>query len=72
VQPQTVVLLRDNDEVTRWTLHGRADLATVDELARLQLRAKRLGCRIALDDPCPGLLSLLDLVGLDLRVEVQR
>jgi hypothetical protein len=72
MRPATVVLLRNDVEVTRWTLYGRADLATVDELARLQLSAKRLGCRIALDEPCPGLLSLLDLVGLDLRVEVQR
>jgi hypothetical protein len=72
MQPATVLLLRHDTEVTRWTLYGRADLATVDELARLQLSAKRLGCRIALEDPCPILQSLLDLVGLDLRVEVQR
>lgn len=66
--PVTVVLLREDTEVTRWSLHGRADLATVDELARLQLSASRLGCRIALEDPNPHLQALLELVGL--RVEM--
>jgi hypothetical protein len=69
VHPATIVLLRNGTEVTRWTLHGRADLATVDRLARLQLSAKRLGCRIVLDEPCPQLAALLDVVGLGVEME---
>ena len=75
MQPATIVLLRNDVEVTRWTLHGRADLATVDRLAQLQLSAKRIGCRITIEEPCPALWALLDLVGLQdelLRVEMER
>ena len=43
---------------------GRPGLALVDELARTQLRARRLGCRIELRDACAELWALLDLVGL--------
>lgn len=61
-----VVLVRDGEEVTRWPLLVRdgVDLALVDDLARLQLSAHRLGCTIELQDACPDLLALLDLVGL--------
>ncbi|HZX40045.1 MAG TPA: STAS domain-containing protein [Streptomyces sp.] len=40
------------------------NLAAVDALARLQLTARRLGCRIRLRNAGHELLSLLDLVGL--------
>lgn len=40
-----------------------ADLAAVNALARLQLTARRLGCRIRLRNAGPELLALLDLVG---------
>jgi hypothetical protein len=65
-----VVLVRDGVEVSRWPLLVRegVDLGLVDELARQQLSALRLGCAIELRDACPDLLALLDLVGL--RVEV--
>jgi ABC-type transporter Mla MlaB component len=43
---------------------ARADLATVDELARLQLAAKRSGCQIRLIDVPERLRALLDLAGL--------
>ena len=66
-----VVLVHDGGEVTRWPLLVRdgVDLGLVDQLARLQLSAHRLGCTIELRDACPDLLALLDLVGL--RVEVR-
>ena len=62
----TVVLVRDDADVTSWPLVGRRcpDLAMVDHLARLQLQARRLGCRLELRDTCPDLLALLGLVGL--------
>lgn len=40
------------------------NLAAVDALARLQLTARRLGCRVRLRNAGHELLSLLDLVGL--------
>lgn len=40
------------------------DLALVDALARLQLAARRGGCRIRLDERCAELDALLALVGL--------
>jgi hypothetical protein len=60
----TVVLVRDGAELSEWPLAGRADLAAVDELARLALAARRLGCAIRLRDADPDLLDLLALVGL--------
>ena len=61
-----VVLLRGDEEVASWALMctGRPDLGLVDEVARLQLAAHRLGCRIWLRHACRDLLGLLELVGL--------
>ena len=65
-----VVLARGGTEVASWPLllDGGPDLEVVDELARLQLAARRLGCSIRLRDLGEELSQLLDLVGL--RVEV--
>jgi ABC-type transporter Mla MlaB component len=41
-----------------------ADMATVDALARLALRARRMGCAVSLRDPSTELLELLGLAGL--------
>ena len=41
-----------------------ADLATVDALARLALRARRMGCVVCLRDPSTELLELVGLAGL--------
>jgi hypothetical protein len=71
----TVVLVRAGAEVASWPLRrrGRADLALVDELARLHLTAVRMGCAIRLRQPCPSLRGLLELVGLgDVVVEADR
>lgn len=40
------------------------DLGSVDALARVQLTAQRLGCRVRLDGATQGLRELLALVGL--------
>jgi hypothetical protein len=52
--------------VASWALTGlgRPDLAVVDDLARLQLGARRLGYSIRVPDACPELVDLLGLVGL--------
>jgi hypothetical protein len=62
----TVVLVRGATEVASWPLagRGRPGMAVVDELARLQLAARRLGCSIRLRDACMELCELLDLCGL--------
>ncbi|MGH3974799.1 MAG: hypothetical protein ACRDS9_15935 [Pseudonocardiaceae bacterium] len=61
-----VVLIRGDAEVASWPLVGRdrPAFAVLDELARWQLAARRLGCSIRLRDACVELLELLDLVGL--------
>ena len=41
-----------------------ADMATVDALARLALRARRMGCAVTLRDPSTELLELVGLAGL--------
>jgi ABC-type transporter Mla MlaB component len=41
-----------------------ADMATVDALARIALRARRLGCAISLRDPSSELCELLAFAGL--------
>jgi len=41
-----------------------ADIATVDALARLALRARRMGCAVTLRDPSTELLELVGLAGL--------
>ncbi len=41
-----------------------ADMATVDALARLALRARRMGCAVTLRDPSTELLELVALAGL--------
>ena len=40
------------------------DMATVDALARLALRARRMGCAVNLRDPSTELLELVGLAGL--------
>jgi len=62
----TVVLTHRGTEVGTWTLMGgpAIDLALVDEVARWQLAARRMGCAIRLRDAAPDLLDLLEFVGL--------
>src|SRR5262249_54305945 len=60
-------LVRAGTEVASWPLgvEGPPDLALVDELARLQLAAKREGCDVRVRQPGPLLSELLYLVGLN-------
>ena len=41
------------------------DLDAVDELCRLAVAARRLGCRIHLADADPDLRALIELAGVD-------
>ena len=61
-----VVLVRDGTDLASWPLArwGPPDLALADNLARLQLEARRVGCSIQLRHPGPDVVELLDLVGL--------
>ena len=43
---------------------AKADAVTVDALARLQLVARRTGCRLSLCHVSPELRALIELVGL--------
>ena len=65
-----VVLVRGGAELGSWPLvkKGRLDLYVVDELARLQVAAHRVGCAIRLRYVSAELWELLDLVGLGVEV----
>jgi len=71
-----VVLIVDaeSDEVLGYVDARRPDLALVESLARLQLRARRRGERVRLRNVSDELRGLLELVGLDevLAVEARR
>jgi ABC-type transporter Mla MlaB component len=58
VRGETTVVLCDLAALSR------ADMGTVDALARLALRARRLGCAISLRDVSSELRELLALAGL--------
>lgn len=60
------MLVCGDAEIANWPLAAWdcPDLAVVDELARLQVAARRLGCSIRLRDAGTELCELLDLVGL--------
>jgi hypothetical protein len=70
----TIVLVRGGVEVASWPLcpERQPDLALVDELARLQLTARREGCEVRLRQACPLLSELLHLVGLSEVLEEGR
>jgi hypothetical protein len=61
-----VVLARHDEELAAWPLWwlGRPTLEAVDELARLHLLARSLGCSIRLRNVGADLRELLDFVGL--------
>lgn len=62
----SVVLVRGEVEVASWPLvvTGRPDVTVADELARLAVAARRLGCSIRLRNASGELVELLDLLGL--------
>jgi anti-anti-sigma regulatory factor len=49
----------------------KPDLRTVDALARLQLVARRHGCRIVVVQPDPVLVELIELAGLGEILEIE-
>ena len=61
-----VVLVRGDAEVACWQLPAlrHPDISVVDDLARLQLGARRLGYSIRLRDAPDELLELIYLAGL--------
>ena len=67
-----VVVLCSQHEVVRWPLElvVAPNVTLVDELARLQLAARRAGMSVRLEPMAPELWRLLDLVGL--RTEMER
>jgi len=54
-------------DVASWPLPAcrPPDMAVVDQLARLQLEARRLGCSIRVRNACMELRELIELSGLD-------
>jgi hypothetical protein len=70
---EVLVLGPDSATVTAHRLEGSGapDLGAVDEVARLALRAGRLGGRIVLSDVSPALAALLELSGLCVQMKGQ-
>lgn len=62
---QVVVVVSDGEREVRIALgHRHADLALVDELARLRLAAGRFGYTLRFASRCSSVQELLDLAGL--------
>ena len=61
-----VLVVDDDTEITLFHLARPeiVDLGVIDSLASLQLAARRLGWAVRVDNPCPTLLGLIELVGL--------
>ena len=67
--PTTVELVGGLRVLASWPLAAsRPALSVIDELARLQLVARRCGCRIRIRAPSARLAQLLEIMGLDLVV----
>ena len=69
-----LIVNADTDEVLGYVDASRPDLALVESLARMQLRARRRGERVRLRNVSDDLRGLLELVGLSdvLAVEAER
>ena len=58
-------ILRESGAVARCDVSGVVpDAVCIDALARLQLAARRRGCRVRLENASPPLLGLVELMGL--------
>ena len=73
-QDAVLIVNADTDEVLGYVDASRPDLALVESLARMQLRARRRGERVRLRNVSDDLRGLLELVGLTdvLAVEAER
>jgi hypothetical protein len=60
------VLVNGDDVLAEWDVHcdGRPALALLDELARLQLAARRLGLAIRVQEADSRLAEVIALAGL--------
>ena len=69
-----LIVNAETDEVLGYVDASRPDLALVESLARMQLRARRRGERVRLRNVSDDLRGLLELVGLTdvLAVEAER
>ena len=69
-----LIVNADTEEVLGYVDASRPDLALVESLARMQLRARRRGERVRLRNVSDDLRGLLELVGLTdvLAVEAER
>ena len=69
-----LIVNADTDEVLGYVDASSPDLALVESLARMQLRARRRGERVRLRNVSDDLRGLLELVGLAdvLAVEAER
>ena len=69
-----LIVNADTDEVLGYVDASRPDLALVESLARVQLRARRRGEQVRLRNVSDDLRGLLELVGLTdvLAVEAER
>lgn len=63
---RVTLVAADGAELAAWDVTSRVapDLALVDRLARLCLRARQEGAEMVLSDVAPRLRELLELVGL--------
>lgn len=61
-----VVLVNGDHVLATWDIEcdGRPALALIDELARLQLAARRLGWSIQVRDATPAFANVVELAGL--------
>ena len=73
-QDAVLIVNADTDEVLGYVDATSPDLALVESLARMQLRARRRGERVRLRNVPDDLRGLLELVGLTdvLAVEAKR
>jgi len=67
------LLERDDADAVVCDVHGvEPDAVTVDALARLQLAAHRHECDVVLECASPALLELVELMGLENVLPVER
>jgi hypothetical protein len=68
-----VIVGPDRSTLATYRLEGPGDpdIGVIDDIARLRLRAGRLGGRIVLSEVAPAVAALLDLAGLRLEMEGQ-
>ena len=67
MQGRIRLVAASGEEVSSWPLPPgrRTDLEVVDALSRWQLLARRRGLELWVEDPCPVLVELVRLCGLD-------